>query len=70
MLCERCWRNNPAKFRVVTDVLDIKVCADCVEEALRLGLPVVLFNDFTPQANGPRTQSEEPDRLAHHSRHC
>ena len=70
MLCERCWRNNPAKFRVVTDVLDIKVCADCVEEALRLGLQVVLLNDFTPQANGPRNQSEELDRLAHHSRHC
>jgi len=37
MKCERCESDKEAEFRVISDVLDIKVCADCAGEARRLG---------------------------------
>ena len=38
MKCQRCENDKEAEFRVVSDVLDIKVCADCAGEARRLGM--------------------------------
>jgi hypothetical protein len=38
MKCQRCENDNEAEFRVVSDILDIKVCADCAGEARRLGM--------------------------------
>jgi hypothetical protein len=37
MKCQRCGNDEEAEFRVVSDVLDIKVCADCAGEARELG---------------------------------
>lgn len=37
MKCQRCANDKEAEFRVVSDVLDIKVCADCAAEARSLG---------------------------------
>jgi ribosome-binding protein aMBF1 (putative translation factor) len=37
MKCQRCGKNKEAEFRVVSDVLDIKVCADCAGEARKTG---------------------------------
>ena len=37
MKCQRCENNKEAGFRVVSDILDIKVCADCAAEARTLG---------------------------------
>ena len=38
MKCQRCGNDKEAEFRVVSDVMDIKVCADCAGEARRLGM--------------------------------
>lgn len=38
MKCQRCENDNEAEFRVVSDILDIKVCADCAREARRIGM--------------------------------
>ncbi len=38
MKCQRCENDKEAEFRVVSDVMDIKVCADCAGEARRLGM--------------------------------
>lgn len=43
MKCQRCLHGR-ANYRVRTDLLDIRVCIDCAEEAFRLGLPVELSN--------------------------
>jgi ribosome-binding protein aMBF1 (putative translation factor) len=40
MKCQRCGNDKEAEFRVVSDVLDIKVCADCAGEARSLGMSV------------------------------
>jgi ribosome-binding protein aMBF1 (putative translation factor) len=40
MKCQRCGNDKEAEFRVVSDILDIKVCADCAGEARRLGMSV------------------------------
>ena len=38
MKCQRCESDKEAEFRVISDVLDIKVCADCAREARKIGL--------------------------------
>jgi Zn finger protein HypA/HybF involved in hydrogenase expression len=37
MKCERCESDKEAEFRVVSDVLDIKVCPNCASEARKVG---------------------------------
>ncbi len=37
MKCQRCESQREAEFRVVSDVMNIKVCAVCAAEARRLG---------------------------------
>jgi len=41
MKCQRCGNDKEAEFRVVSDILDMKVCADCAGEARSLGMSVV-----------------------------
>ena len=50
MKCERCWRGEEAKFRVHTDVIDMKVCRACAEEARELGIAVDVL-DLENQRN-------------------
>lgn len=40
MKCERCrsYHGYPAEFRIVGEILDLKVCRECVGEAEILGL--------------------------------
>jgi hypothetical protein len=38
MKCQRCVRGEEATDRVRSDVIDMKVCAACADEARRLGL--------------------------------
>ena len=38
MKCQRCVRGEEATYRVRSDVIDMKVCAACADEARRLGL--------------------------------
>ncbi len=39
MKCQRCQRSE-ARYRVYTDILNLKVCMSCVIEALELGIAV------------------------------
>jgi hypothetical protein len=45
MKCQRCARGEEAKYRVYTDIIDMKVCAACAEEARRLGIDVEVLED-------------------------
>jgi hypothetical protein len=40
MKCQRCCRREEASCRVRSDIIDMKVCAACADEARRLGLAV------------------------------
>jgi hypothetical protein len=57
MKCQRCLEGKEAKYRVYSDVLDIKVCSGCAAEACTLRLAVELLHpDETSRdtANGGR----------------
>ena len=43
MKCQRCESDKEAEFRVISDVLDIKVCADCAREARKIGLSLEII---------------------------
>jgi protein-arginine kinase activator protein McsA len=43
MKCQRCLRNE-ARYRVYTDVIDMKVCVACAEEARGLRIPVEVLD--------------------------
>ena len=38
MKCQRCENDREAEFRVVSDAMNIKVCAECAKEARRIGM--------------------------------
>lgn len=39
-ICERCMSGKPARYVVSSDVIHIRVCESCAEEARKLGLTV------------------------------
>jgi hypothetical protein len=45
MECQRCLLGLEARYRVHTDVLDMKVCATCANEARRLEIAVEILDD-------------------------
>ena len=54
MKCKRCESDKEAEFRVISDVLDIKVCADCAQEARKIGLSLeVIEIDKAKNERGP-----------------
>jgi hypothetical protein len=40
MKCERCMRAKEAQYRAYSDIIDMRVCAPCAAEGLRLGLTI------------------------------
>ena len=56
MKCERC-RREEAACRVRSDVIDMKVCAACADEATRLGIAVEVL------VGGERKRNEEKSEL-------
>ena len=44
MKCQRCLGGKEAKYRVYSDVLDLKVCSSCAAEACALRLAVELLH--------------------------
>ncbi len=55
MECQRCLTGKEAKYRVYTDLIDMKVCEACADEARRLGIAVeVLDREKKKQRNGLR----------------
>ncbi len=52
MKCQRYCRHEEASYRVWSDVIDMKVCAACAAEAMRLGIAVeVLLERELPVTN-------------------
>jgi hypothetical protein len=45
MECQRCLLGKEAKYRVYTDIIDMKVCETCADEARRLGIAVEALDD-------------------------
>jgi hypothetical protein len=52
MECQRCLLGKEAKYRVYTDLIDMKVCETCAEEARRLGIAVEALDDGKVKNNG------------------
>lgn len=45
MECQRCLTGKEAKYRVYTDIIDMKVCEACADEARKLGIAVEVLDD-------------------------
>jgi hypothetical protein len=45
MECQRCLTGKQAKYRVYTDIMDMKVCEACADEARKLGIAVEVLDD-------------------------
>ena len=62
MKCQRCGNDKEAEFRVVSEILDMKVCEDCAVEARRIGLSlqIVAIDD----ANGRQRRGGRIDSTA------
>jgi hypothetical protein len=54
MKCQRCLRGEEAKYRVYTDIIDMKVCAACAEEARKLGIAVEVLEGEEEKNNEPK----------------
>ena len=54
MKCQRCFRGEEAKYRVYTDIIDMKVCAACAEEARELGIAVEVLDGGEEKNNEPK----------------
>ena len=52
MECQRCLLGKEAKYRVSTDLIDMKVCEICADEARRLGIAVEPLDDGKVKNNG------------------
>ncbi|HEY3152324.1 MAG TPA: hypothetical protein VGK65_11735 [Candidatus Binatia bacterium] len=54
MKCQRCESDKEAEFRVISDILDIKVCADCAAEARKIGTSLKIVEiDKTKNERAP-----------------
>jgi hypothetical protein len=52
MECQRCLTGKEAKYRVYTDLIDMKVCEACADEARRLGIAVEVLDREKEKNNG------------------
>jgi hypothetical protein len=60
MKCQRCESGSEAEFRVVSDVLDIRVCEDCAGEAREIGMSLKIVE--IGKANRQRAAAEPEAR--------
>jgi hypothetical protein len=51
MKCQRCLSDQQAAYRVYTDVLNLRVCATCAGEALRMGIAVEVLSGGKAKGN-------------------
>ena len=63
MKCQRCGNDKEAEFRVVSDVMDIKVCADCAGEARRLGMSLEIVEIDKTKNERAASNAEARDYL-------
>ena len=53
MKCQRCVKGKEAKYRVDSEVLDLKVCSSCAAEACTLRLAVELLHPVKQEETTP-----------------
>jgi hypothetical protein len=58
MKCQRCLSGEEATCRVRSDVIDMKVCAVCADEARRLRLTVEALGDEGRRGTGEKRERE------------
>jgi hypothetical protein len=58
MKCQRCESGNEAGFRVVSEVLDMKVCADCAAEAREIGTSLKIVEIAKPNRERAASKAE------------
>jgi hypothetical protein len=61
MKCQRCCGREEAAYRVRSDVIDMKVCAACADEARRLGIAVEVLGGGERKGNGEKSELERRD---------
>jgi len=61
MECQRCLLGQEAKYRVYTDIIDMKVCAACADEARRLGIAVEVLDGGEGKNNGAKSEPKLKD---------
>ena len=62
MKCQRkCLSGEEASYRVRSDLIDIKVCAACADEARRLRLTVEALGDEGRRGTGEKRECEVRD---------
>jgi hypothetical protein len=61
MKCQRCYGREDAAYRVHGDVIDMKVCAACADEARRLGIAVELLGAGGRKGDGEKSELERRD---------
>ena len=61
MKCQRGCGREEATYRVRSDVIDMKVCAACANEARRLGIVVEVLGGEERKGNGEKSKFELRD---------
>jgi hypothetical protein len=58
MKCQRCCGSEEATYVVRSDIIDMKVCAVCAEEARRLGIAVKVLGGVRRKGNEEKIERE------------
>ena len=61
MKCQRCCGREEASYRVRSDVIDMKVCATCADEARRLRIAVEVLGGRERKGDREKSQLEFRD---------
>jgi hypothetical protein len=61
MKCQRCENDKKAEFRVVSDAMNIKVCAECAKEARRIGMSLEVVEIETSKSECAASNTETRD---------
>jgi hypothetical protein len=61
MKCQRCCGREEAVYRVRSDVIDMKVCAACADEARRIGIAVEVLGGEERKGNREKIELELRD---------
>ena len=61
MKCQRCLSGQEATYRVRSDVIDMKVCAACADEARRLRIAVEVLGGEERKGNREKSELEFRD---------
>ena len=69
MKCQRCLSGQEATYRVRSDVIDMKVCAACADEARRLGVAVEVLGG-KGKGNGEKKDLERRGHRSEFTPYC